>query len=146
MAIANPYTASPVCGEGGGQPVQNVTFEWADGSQGTVNQLLRWADGRLLLLLFGSISAPALSRARALAGTAAVCCVQVVGSNDAPRAREHVRDPQGHLRAACHVFGHTWALVRPDAYVAATGEAVDGTLVNAVATALGALAPESIEA
>jgi len=146
MAIANPYTESPVCCDGGGQPVQNVTFEWADGSEGTVNQLLRWADGRLLLLLFGPTSASALLRARALAGTAAVCCVQVVGGNEPARAREHVRDPQGHLKAACHAFGHTWALVRPDAYVAATGEAVDATLVNAVATALGALATETVEA
>jgi len=139
MAIANPYTASSACGEGGGQPVQNVSFEWADGSPGTMDDLLGWADGRLLLLLFGELDAAALSRARALAGTVALCCVQVVGVGQRPRAREHVRDPQGHLKAACHVFGHAWALVRPDAYVAATGEAIDGSLVNAVAAALGAL-------
>jgi 3-(3-hydroxy-phenyl)propionate hydroxylase len=47
-----------------------------------------------------------------------------------------VRDPQGHLQGACHVFGHAWALVRPDAYLAATGEAVDGALVQAIEHAL----------
>jgi 3-(3-hydroxy-phenyl)propionate hydroxylase len=36
------------------------------------------------------------------------------------------------------VHGHSWALVRPDAYVAATGEAIDGELVQALARALGA--------
>jgi 3-(3-hydroxy-phenyl)propionate hydroxylase len=48
-----------------------------------------------------------------------------------------VRDPQGHLQGACHVFGHAWALVRPDAYLAATGEAVDGALVRRPSNALG---------
>jgi 3-(3-hydroxy-phenyl)propionate hydroxylase len=36
------------------------------------------------------------------------------------------------------VFGHAWALVRPDAYVAATGEAVDAAVIEAVGRALGA--------
>ena len=44
---------------------------------------------------------------------------------------------KGHLQGACHVFGHAWALVRPDSYVAATGESVDATLVHAVGKALG---------
>ena len=48
-----------------------------------------------------------------------------------------VRDPLGHLQGACHVFGHAWALVRPDTYLAATGEAVDGSLITAVEHALG---------
>jgi 3-(3-hydroxy-phenyl)propionate hydroxylase len=43
----------------------------------------------------------------------------------------------GHLQGACHVFGRAWALVRPDAYLAATGEAIDGALVCAVERALG---------
>jgi 3-(3-hydroxy-phenyl)propionate hydroxylase len=63
--------------------------------------------------------------------------VQVVGNDGHPAAREHVIDPLGHLQGACHVFGHAWALVRPDSYVAATGESIDTTLVHAVATALG---------
>ena len=54
-----------------------------------------------------------------------------------------MRDPKGHLQGACHVFGHAWALVRPDAYVAATGEAVDSHLVHAIGCALGARLEEA---
>jgi 3-(3-hydroxy-phenyl)propionate hydroxylase len=138
MAIANSYTQSSACEAGGGQPVQNVGFRWADGSAGTVNQLLEWADGRLLLLLFGDTHRPMLERLRALAETAPLRCVQVLGNDDRATTIEHIYDPHGHLQGACHVFGHAWALVRPDSYVAATGEAVDASLIHAVATALGA--------
>lgn len=138
MAVANTYTRSAACEATGGQSVQNVPFQWADGGAGTVNDLLKWADGRLLVLLFGQPARGDLLRLRALGESAPLVTVQVVGHGDTPLAREHVRDPQGHLRGACHVFGHSWALVRPDAYVAATGEAVDGALVRAVARALGA--------
>ncbi|MEJ6024316.1 FAD-dependent monooxygenase [Ramlibacter sp. PS4R-6] len=137
MAIANPYTASRACCDGGGLPVQNVAFRWADGAAGTVNDLLQWADGRLLLMLFGDVAASDLRRVQALAASAPLLAVQVVGKGDRAAAREHVRDPQGHLKGACHVFGHSWALVRPDAYVAATGEAVDASLVEALGKALG---------
>jgi 3-(3-hydroxy-phenyl)propionate hydroxylase len=137
MAIANPYTRSSACDRSGGQSVQNVTFEWPDGTPGEVNDLLRWADGRLLLLVFGAAPAPALARLRGLAETAPVCCIQVLGPDEAPGALEHVRDPKGHLQGACHVFGHAWALIRPDSYVAATGETVDAVLVHAVGQALG---------
>jgi 3-(3-hydroxy-phenyl)propionate hydroxylase len=68
--------------------------------------------------------------------------VQVLGTDDEPGALEHVRDPKGHLQGACHVFGHAWALVRPDSYVAATGETVDASLVHAVGQALGAALEE----
>jgi 3-(3-hydroxy-phenyl)propionate hydroxylase len=142
MAVANPYTRSSACHTGGGQSVQNVSFQWADGSKGQVNDLLRWADGRLLVLVFGSHSAASLARLRELAASAPVCCVQVLGTDDEPGALEHVRDPKGHLQGACHVFGHAWALVRPDSYVAATGETVDASLVHAVGHALGAALEE----
>lgn len=46
-------------------------------------------------------------------------------------------DQEGHLQASCHVFGHAWALLRPDSYVAATGESIDTSLVHAIAMALG---------
>ena len=68
---------------------------------------------------------------------APVRCVQVLGSDEPARVVEHVRDPQGHLQGACHVFGHAWALIRPDSYVAATGEGIDATLVHAVGVAMG---------
>lgn len=137
MAIANPYTRSSACDRTGGQSVQNVTFHWADGSKGLVNDLLQWADGRPLLLVFGDPGAAALKRLRELAGAAPLRAVQVLGADDPAAAIEHVRDPKGHLQGACHVFGHAWALLRPDSYVAATGESVDAGLVQAVATALG---------
>lgn len=137
MAVANAYTNSRACCEGGGQPVQNVSFQWPDGSAGTVNDLLRWADGRLLLLLFGDVDRASLRRVRALAESAPVLAVQVLGADHAPSAVEHVRDANGDLRGATHVFGHAWALVRPDAYVAATGEGVDAALVRAVGKCLG---------
>ena len=138
MAIANPYTRSPACATHAGQSVQNVAFEWADGSAGVVNDLLRWAGGRLLLLLFEAPGRAALQHLQALAGAAPLRCVQVLAQGDRAAAREHVRDPQGHLRGACHVAGHAWALLRPDSYVAATGADIDSELVQAVATALGA--------
>ena len=146
MAIANPYTRSSACEETGGQSVQNVQFQWADGSRGEVNDLLRWADGRLLVLLFGSASTASLQRLKSLTATAPVRCVQVLPPEEAPGAREHIRDPKGHVQGACHVFGHAWALVRPDAYVAATGESVDASLVHAVGHALGAQLDEEAAA
>jgi 3-(3-hydroxy-phenyl)propionate hydroxylase len=137
MAVANSYTRSRICNRTGGLSVQNVGFRWADNSQGTVNDLLAWADGDLLVLVFGDISAAAGQRLRQLASQAPVRCVQVMGSDSRAQAREHVRDPQGHLQGACHVFGHAWALVRPDGYLAATGESVDADLIQAIEQALG---------
>jgi len=138
MAIANPYTRSGACDASGGLPVQNVSFEWPDGSAGCVNELLQWADGRLLLLLFGGLGRNSIARLRALAQAAPVCCVQVLRAGETAAAVEHVRDAQGHLQGACHVRGHAWALVRPDSYVAACGENIDAALVRAVGRAMGA--------
>jgi 3-(3-hydroxy-phenyl)propionate hydroxylase len=138
MAVANPYTRSSVCEPTGGLSVQNVAFRWPDGSPGVVNDLLRWAQGQLLLLVFGDPGPAGLARLRELSTAAPVRCVQVLGPQGRAGAVEHVRDPEGHLQGACHVFGHAWALLRPDAYVAATGEAVDASVVHAVARALGA--------
>ena len=104
-----------------------------------MNDLLQWADGRLLVLLFGDATRESVERLRALAQTAPLRCVQVVGPDDRALAREHVLDPHGHLQGACHVFGHAWALLRPDSYIAATGESIDGALVHAVGKSLGAL-------
>lgn len=142
MAVANPYTRSSACEATGGLSVQNVAFTWPDGSTGRVNDLLRWADGRLLVLVFGATSPAALARLQGLAATAPVRCVQVLGPDEPAGALEHVRDPKGHLQGACHVFGHAWALLRPDSYVAATGESVDASLVHAVGRALGATLEE----
>lgn len=142
MAVANSYTRSGICeGPAGGESVQNAAFRWADGSQGTVNDLLLWAAGDLLVLVFGQLSADAVQRLRELARHAPVRSVQVLGPGERAQAREHIRDINargiGHLQGACHVFGHAWALVRPDSYLAATGEAVDSNLIAAVEKTLG---------
>ena len=137
MAVANSYSQSPVCARSGGMSVQNVWFRWADGSNGCVNDLLAWADGNLLLLVFGDMALQSCQRLASLTSGTPVRAVQVVGADGGAQASEAVRDPHGHLQGACHVFGHAWALVRPDAYLAATGEAVDGSLVDAIEQALG---------
>ena len=137
MAVANSYTRSSVCESTGGLSVQNVAFRWADGSSGTVNDLLEWANGDLAVLVFGHISPAAGERLRQLSSQAPVRCVQVLEANSSPQAVEHVIDPQGHLQGACHVFGHAWAVLRPDGYLSATGEAVDAKLVHSIEHALG---------
>lgn len=137
MAVANSYTQSSICDRTGGLSVQNVAFRWADGGKGVVNDLIEWAGGQLLVLVFGDMSQAAAKRLRDITSAAGVHAVQVVGPDTWPQAREHVIDPQGHLQGACHVFGHAWALVRPDAYIAATGESVDAGLIQAIERAIG---------
>jgi 3-(3-hydroxy-phenyl)propionate hydroxylase len=141
MAVANPYTRSRAClyrtGSAAGQSVQNVAFRWANGREGRVNQLLDWAGSDLLLLCFGPLSKAALARLAGLAGTTPLRVVQVVGTADAAQAVEHVRDTLGHLCGACQVQAGDWALVRPDGYLAASGHAIDGDLVQAIALSLG---------
>ena len=137
MAVANSYSHSPVCAHSGGVSVQNVWFSWADGSTGCVNDLLAWADGHLLLLVFGDLPLQSCQRLASLTAGTPVRAVQVLGPDGRAQAHEAVRDPHGHVQGACHVFGHAWALVRPDAYLAATGEAVDGSLIGAIEQALG---------
>lgn len=141
MAVANTYTRSSICENTGGQSVQNVAFRWANGTEGSVNDLLQWANGDLLVLVFGELTATGADRLRLLARHAPVRSVQVLAPEDRAQAVEHLRDinarGSAHLQGACHVFGHAWALLRPDGYLAATGEAVDGQLVAAVEKTLG---------
>ena len=137
MAVANTYTRSSLCDASGGVSAQNVSFRWADGQAGCVNDLLAWAQGDLLVLVFGDLSAAAIQRLRDITQAAPVRAVQVVGPQEPAQVVEHVRDPQGHLQGACHVFGHAWALLRPDSYVAATGESVDTSLLQAITRTLG---------
>ncbi len=137
MSVPNTYSRSSVCDKTGGVATQNVSFLWADGQPGELIDLLQWAGGHLLLLLFGDLPPAAAARLRELAGQTGVCCVQVLAPGERARATEHVIDPNGHLQATCHVFGHAWALLRPDSYVAASGESVDDSLLRAVSTAMG---------
>ena len=127
MAVANTYTRSRACAETGGFSAQNVTVCLdAGGTQpGTLNDLLRWCDGRFLLLVFGRIPPMDLPRLRDLALRLPVRVVQVVGPNAhagaEPVAVEHVYDLKGHLRQATQATSHQWVVLRPDAYVAGGG-------------------------
>ena len=136
MAVANAYTRSRACEASGGFSAQNVTF-WFDerGTHaGTLNDLLLWCEGRMLLLVFGRIPAMDVRRLRELARRMPVRVVQVLITNSQgttqPAAKEHVYDLYGHLEQA--VFeqatlaptqqqSHQWALIRPDAYVVGSG-------------------------
>lgn len=117
--------------------MQNVPFAWADGTRGQVNDLLNWAQGDLLVLVFGELAPAALQRMRRLGQGAPVRCVQVLDARTPAQTLEHVRDPDCHLQGACQVFGHAWALVRPDGYLAATGDAINARLVTAIERSLG---------
>jgi 3-(3-hydroxy-phenyl)propionate hydroxylase len=137
MAVANRYTQSEICSPEAGFSVQNVAITWADGSPGALNDLLRWADGRLLLLVFGPIPEVATTRLCQLVASAPLRVVQVLRGKRAGSAREHVLDGNGRLAAACAVaLDEGWALLRPDAYLSASGSRVDGRLVLAVQRAL----------
>lgn len=140
MSVPNTYSRSAACDKTGGIATQNVIFSWADGQPGELVDLLRWAGGQLLLLVFGAFPASAARRLQALAGHSGLRCVQVLAPGQQPQATEHVIDRQGHLRATCRVAGTSaggWALLRPDSYVAATGQRLDTSLVRAVNAAIG---------
>jgi 3-(3-hydroxy-phenyl)propionate hydroxylase len=170
MAVANSYQFSSACGTSnerkGGISLQNIAFELPLTSStspqatpatvlattsATVNDLLRWADGRLLVLAFGPISAAGLKALRALSQFAPVLCVQVLASGESPQAVEHIIDRNmrgaGQLALGCHVQRSTqkparmaptpWVLVRPDGYLASTGTAINGSMVRAVQQSLG---------
>lgn len=127
MAVANRYTRSGTCTEAGGSPVQNVAiwFDAAGQHAGTLNDLINWCEGRLLLLLFGRIPAMDLPRLRVLSEQFPVRIVQVMEPTSLvtghPSAQEHVYDLNGHLRRATHAQSFQWVVVRPDAYLAAGG-------------------------
>ena len=145
MSTPNRYTRSAACvatSVGSGQATQNAAFAWANGSMGELAELLAWAQGRLLLLVFGPIKPAALAQLRALSTLSDLRCVQVLAAEQPASAVEHIRDPHGHVRATCQLAPSpnraAWALLRPDSYLAASGEKIDAGLVRAVATALGA--------
>ncbi len=133
MAVANAYTRSGACAPSGGFSAQNVAlwFDARGARAGTLNDLLLWCEGRMLLLVFGRIPARDVPRLRDLALRLPVRVVQVVetkvtqrNAHDAehPVAVEHVFDLQGHLRRATLKPSERWTLVRPDAYVVGSGE------------------------
>jgi 3-(3-hydroxy-phenyl)propionate hydroxylase len=136
MSVPNSYTASDICQSEGGRATQNVALAWADGSGGDLMDLLRWAGGRLLLLVFAPLPPQAVARLRALCLARDMRCVQVIAAGAQAGVREQVSDPQGQLRATCQAPALGWALLRPDSYIAATGLAIDASLTQAAALAL----------
>lgn len=137
MAEANPYTRSSVCTYSHalvGQSVQNIAFKWANGKAGCLNDLLRWANGNLLLLWFGNLSKATAAKLQQLAAASGVHVVQVVAHAGHAQATEVVVDAKATLHKACGQ--QPWALVRPDSYLAATGASANAQLLKSVATAL----------
>jgi 3-(3-hydroxy-phenyl)propionate hydroxylase len=136
MAEANSYSRSPACAAGG-VSVQNASFQWSPGRMGQLNGLIDWADGRLLLLVFGVLKSSECMRLRQLTlSTPMLRVVQVIQPDMVAHAREHVIDHLGHLRRACQAHDKRWALLRPDSYLAATGGGIDGDLVHRLSQAL----------
>ena len=153
MSTPNVYSLSGACHSSGGRPAQNVAFAWPDNQNGKngnakktgeLADLLGWARGYLLLLVFGDLAAPDIQRLGKLVLTQPVRCVQVVAKAGQVQVREAVIDVNGHLLATCKgttpasaATAVRWALLRPDTYVAAMGGHIDAELVNAANAALG---------
>jgi 3-(3-hydroxy-phenyl)propionate hydroxylase len=135
MAEANRYDVSDVCQADGGFMVQNVALQFSSDSTGNLADLLQWANGRLLLLVFGELSRKEITKLQSISALAAVYAVQVVHKKHAD-VLEHVMDKNKTLRSACQCEKAQWALLRPDAYLAAKGKVINGQLVKALATAL----------
>jgi 3-(3-hydroxy-phenyl)propionate hydroxylase len=139
MAVANRYTRSAICGESGGASVQNVKCTRADGTDALLNDLLE-PDGVhiLVLLLFGRLAQTRDALLRELAGLP-VRCIAVSGGGLRPASStDHVLDTSGKLRRACQLSASSgWALLRPDAYLAAQSSQESDDPIAAVRTALG---------
>jgi 3-(3-hydroxy-phenyl)propionate hydroxylase len=136
MAEANTYSRSAACAVGG-VSVQNVSFKWSQNRVGQLNELIDWADARLLLLVFGAISPAEAAKLHQLTqSTPMLRVVQVTQPGMPAFAREHLIDHLGHVRAACQANDKHWALLRPDSYLAATGGGIDGDLVLRLSQAL----------
>jgi 3-(3-hydroxy-phenyl)propionate hydroxylase len=136
MAEANSYSRSTAC-EQAGFSIQNVAFHWSGKRKGVLNDLINWADGCLLLLVFGQLTSSDLKKLRQLSQQVPLLkLVQVIGPNESSQAREHLIDTKGHLRTACQANNQRWALVRPDSYLAASGGAMNGHLVTSIGKAL----------
>ena len=140
MSTPNIYTRSTACQSSGGRPAQNVALTWADGSSGDLADLLVWAGGHLLLLVFGDLNRQDVAVLADLSVTASVRCVQVGAGGSTAQAFEYVVDASGNLRSTCagnSVQRIRWALLRPDTYIAATGSRIDASVASAISASLG---------
>lgn len=141
MAEANPYTASPLCdplNPHAGTTVQNVPLRWANGQTGSLNQLLQWAGHHPVVLWFGPLSGPRAAALRACAQAHGAYAVQVLPNlpHGNQTCRELVLDARQRLRQACHAMQADWAVLRPDAYLAATGRGNTQAFTQALTQAL----------
>ncbi len=142
MAIANPYTRSSICAPQAGTSVQNAAFEWADGSTGHLNDLLRWTHGQMLLLVFGALDGSTVNRLRNLHLKHKLRVVQVCDRRAMPKAAESVVDSKHSLHRACNLAPHNnaaplWALLRPDGYLADSGSTVGVRVSHAILRSQG---------
>ena len=135
MAEANRYDVSDVCLPEGGWMVQNAPVQFADHSSGSLADLLQWANGRMLLLVFGELSRKEITKLQSIGALASVYAVQVVSKKNAD-VLEHVIDTNKTLRRACQSEKAQWALIRPDAYLAAKGKKLNADLLKAISMAL----------
>jgi 3-(3-hydroxy-phenyl)propionate hydroxylase len=134
MSVANTYPGSRITAtaDGVGRSVQNVRMAWADGSPARLSDLLAWASSgspRLLGLGFTPGGVQHLLAARRGLAHDSLRVVQVV-KDKAPRAsatlpRETVFDTADALRHACGAADASWAVLRPDGYLVATGSKPD---------------------
>ncbi len=125
MAVANPYTCSPITALDLAQShsVQNVSFQWADGSAGRLNLLLQWAGGLPLLFLWPNASLATVKAAQRLAAAGQLRAVAVRANHTAHSCwREYIVDAPNRIQLSCSAAAHEgWALIRPDSYLAARG-------------------------
>jgi 3-(3-hydroxy-phenyl)propionate hydroxylase len=135
MAEANRYNASSVCQAEGGFMVQNIGLQFTSKHAGCLGDLLLWADSHLLLLVFGHITPQEFKHMLQLSQTERVRVVQVIGKGQKAQALEHVMQADGLLQQACEDAKAKWALLRPDAYLVARGQVLNGHLVQSVAKA-----------
>ena len=135
MAEANRYDVSDVCQTECGFMVQNTPLQFADHSSGNLADLLQWTQGRLLLLVFGELSRKEIAKLQSISALTSVYTVQVVSKKNAD-VLEHVIDSNKTLRRACQSEKAQWALIRPDAYLAAKGKTINGVLIKSIAKSL----------
>jgi 3-(3-hydroxy-phenyl)propionate hydroxylase len=136
MAEANRYTRSSICSQGGGLSMSNAPLQWVNGQKGQWRDVLAWANGRLVVLVFGTLGRSEAQRLRELSMGADVRVVQVVGHAKEAQAQEAILDAKGLVRSAAHAGDARWSLIRPDSYVAGVGSHIDGALVKAVSRAM----------
>jgi 3-(3-hydroxy-phenyl)propionate hydroxylase len=135
MAEANHYPVSDICQSDAGFMVQNAALVFNRRQSGSLADLIQWANGRMLLLVFGSLGRKELAKLQSLSIAANVYVVQVTHRKPG-QVTEHVMDTDKSLRQACRAEKSQWALIRPDAYLAAKGKAINGQLVKALAQAM----------